>query len=154
MDILFVCTGNTCRSPMAQGMLEKILEYKKGAYSVDSAGIYVHPGSKITEQAKKQLEARGVDMGARKSVGITHDSMEKADLVFTMTDNQRRMLVETFPYAAEKIHLLGDYTNRGGDVADPYGGDDEAYARTAGGNRGYARHIGRDDMTHISESIQ
>lgn len=131
MNILFVCTGNTCRSPMAQGMLEKMLEDKKGTYSVDSAGIYVHPNSKITEQAQKQLKKRGIDMGERKAVKITHDSMEKADLVFTMTGTQRRMLVESFPYAADKIHLLGDYTNRGGDVADPYGGGDEAYAETA-----------------------
>ena len=131
MEILFVCMGNTCRSPMAQGMLEKMLKAKKGSYSVDSAGIYVHPGSKITEQAKRQLKKRGIDMGERKAVKITHDMMENADIVFTMTGSQRRMLVESFPYAADKIHLLGDYTNRGGDVADPYGGDDRTYAETA-----------------------
>lgn len=131
MNILFVCTGNTCRSPMAQGIFEKMLSGKKGTYSVDSAGIYVHPGAGITEQAQKQLKKRGIAMGARKSVQITHDMIEKADLVFTMTGNQRRMLVETYPYAADKIHLLGDYTNRGGDVVDPYGGSDEMYAESA-----------------------
>ena len=131
MNILFVCTGNTCRSPMAQGMLEKMLKDKSGSYDIDSAGIYVHPDSKITPQAKKQLKKRGIEMGERKSVQITHIQIEKADLVFTMTGSQRRMLVENFPYAADKIHLLGDYTNRGGDVADPYGADDDAYAESA-----------------------
>jgi protein-tyrosine-phosphatase len=131
MNILFVCTGNTCRSPMAQGMFQKMLEKKDGNYTVDSAGIFAHPSSEIAQYANKQLQKRGVDYSGRKAVQVNALLIETADIVFAMTDNQRRMLVEGFPYAADKIHLLGDYTNRGGDVSDPYGGSEAVYDRCA-----------------------
>ncbi len=131
MNVLFVCTGNTCRSPMAQGMFEKMLESKEGNYTVDSAGILAHPHAEIAPFANKQLKKRGIDFGTRKAVQVSADIIEDADIVFTMTNNQRRMLVESFPYAADKIHLLGDYTNRGGDVSDPYGGSEAVYEACA-----------------------
>lgn len=131
MNILFVCTGNTCRSPMAEGILKNMLKAKDGKYEVNSAGIYTHTGATITPEAQKQLKKRGIDMGARKSVQVSAELIDEADLIFAMTGNQRRLLVEAFPYSADKIHLLGDYTNRGGDVADPYGGSDAAYDKSA-----------------------
>ncbi len=131
MNILFVCTGNTCRSPMAQGMFQKMLEGRKDNYSVNSAGIFAHPSSEIANYANKQLKNRGIDFSGRKAVQVTAGIIENADIVFTMTDNQRRMLVEGFPYAADKIHMLGDYTNRGGDVSDPYGGSEAVYEKCA-----------------------
>ena len=132
MNILFVCTGNTCRSPIAEGILKKMLKDKNGGYEVNSAGIYTHKGAVITPEAQKQLEKRGIyDMGGRKSVQISQELIDDSDLIFAMTGNQRRLLVESFPYAADKIHLLGDYTNRGGDVADPYGGNDAEYEKSA-----------------------
>ena len=131
MNILFVCTGNTCRSPIAEGIMRKMISSKGEGYTISSAGIYAHPNATITEQAERQLAKRGVDMTSRRSVQISDRLIENADLVFTMTDNQRRLLVENFPYAADKIHLLGDYTNRGGDVSDPYGGSDAVYDKCA-----------------------
>ncbi len=131
MNILFVCTGNTCRSPMAQGMLEKMLQKKAGNNIVNSAGIYSHTNTQITDNALKQLKKRGVDYSGRKAVQISNEMIEISDMVFTMTGNQRRLLVENFPYAADKIHLLGDYTNRGGDVVDPFGGSEAVYNECA-----------------------
>ena len=116
---------------MAEGILKKMLEDKDGAYEVNSAGIYAHTGARITPEAQKQLKKRGIDMGERTSVQVSAELIDAADLVFSMTNNQRRLLVEAFPSSADKIHLLGDYTNRGGDVADPYGASEAAYEKSA-----------------------
>lgn len=131
MNILFVCTGNTCRSPMAEGIFLKKLKKKSGNYTISSAGIYSHSNSQIMPQAQRQLKRRGINLSDRKSVQVTDKLIDDADIIFTMTGNQRRLLVDSFPYAADKIHLLGDYTNRGGDVTDPYGGSNAIYDKCA-----------------------
>lgn len=131
MNILFVCTANTCRSPIAHGIFEKMLSKKNLPYKTSSAGIFTHPNQEITKQAQKQLEKRGIDFNSRKSVQITKDLIQKYDLIFSMTNNQRRILVQNFPEAADKIHLLGDYTNRGDDVIDPYGQSYHIYNKCA-----------------------
>jgi protein-tyrosine-phosphatase len=131
MNILFVCTANTCRSPIAHGIFEKMLKGKKGDYIVSSAGLYAHPNEIISEMAQKQLEKRAIDFGNRKSVQLTKELIDDATLIFSMTDTQRRWLVQSFPDAADRIHLLGDYTNRHGDIDDPYGQKLKAYNKCA-----------------------
>ena len=68
----------------------------------------------------QRASRQGIDLSGRASVQITEKLIDESDIIFTMTGSQRRLLVEDFPYAADKIHLLGDYTNRGGDVSDPF----------------------------------
>ena len=131
MNILFVCTANTCRSPIAHGIFENMLKSKKGKHTVKSAGIYARPSDTITENAQRQLHKRKIDFANRHSVQITNSLVTEADLIFTMTNNQRRLLVQSYPYAADKIHLLGDYTNRKDDVEDPYGQNMHAYSKCA-----------------------
>lgn len=116
---------------MAQGMFAKMLLSIDGDYFINSAGIYTHKESVITPQADKQLKARGIDLTGRKSVQITKKLVDASDFIFTMTGGHRRLLVESYPYAADKIHLLGDHTNRGGDVIDPYGSSDKIYEACA-----------------------
>ncbi len=127
MNILFVCTANTCRSPIAHGIFEKMLKHKDGEYTVASAGIFAHPNDMITEMAQRQLDKRNIDFSTRHSVQISKALVDEADLILSMTNNQRRLLVQSFPSAADKIHFLGDYTNRGDDVVDPYGQNMRAY---------------------------
>ncbi len=116
---------------MAQGIFEKMIAHKHLSHQVNSAGIYAHPNQEITEMALKQLEKRGIDYSGRTSVQVTKELIGQYDFVFSMTDNQRRILVQNYPEAAEKIHLLGDYTNRGDDVMDPYGQNNHVYNRCA-----------------------
>ena len=127
MNILFVCTGNTCRSPMAQGMFSAMLQDKSNEYDIRSAGVSTHPDDIITDMARNELLKRGIDYAERSAVQISSDLIEKADLVLSMTSSQRRILVESFPCSADKIHMLGDYTDSGDDVLDPYGGNEKMY---------------------------
>lgn len=131
MNILFVCTANTCRSPMAHGLFEKMVNNKEGIYSINSAGIFTHSGDKINDMACIQLEKHGINFAGRKSVQVTKEIIDIADIIFSMTSNQRRYLIQSFPDSADKIHLLGDYTNRGDDVIDPYGANLKAYDECA-----------------------
>ena len=111
---------------MAQGIFEKMLG-DKASYIVGSAGIFAHPDAKINPMAQKQLAKRGIDMHDRQSVQVTQQIIDDADLVLAMTASHHRFLVQSYPSSAEKIHLLGDYTNRADDVFDPYGGNDQTY---------------------------
>ena len=131
MNILFVCTANTCRSPIAHGIFEKMLADKFGEFNVESAGVFAHPNDEINHMAEKELLNRGINFAHRKSVQVTEKLINESDLVFSMTANQRRLLVQNFPAFADKIHLLGDYTNRGGDIIDPFGGNRLVYETCA-----------------------
>jgi protein-tyrosine phosphatase len=131
MNILFICTGNTCRSPIAEGLFQKMLHDKEGSYKIGSAGIYVHKDDNINDFSKNELLKRGIDFSERRAVQVTKSLIEDADLVFTMTSNQRRLLVENFPCSADKIHLLGDFTGFDEDVVDPYGSNENIYKKCA-----------------------
>lgn len=116
---------------MAHGMFQMMLQDKCGDYSIGSAGVYTHPDDIITHMARNELLKRGIDFTGRRAVQVDRNLIEQADLVFSMTSSQRRLLVENFPCSAYKIHMLGDYTDGGEDVLDPYGGNEKMYEMCA-----------------------
>lgn len=124
MQILFVCTGNTCRSPMAQALMERLAQEKEMNIRCDSAGLFPHPGSGVNGMAKKVL-SQAFELGGfeHEAQPVTRELMEEADLVVTMTEDHRIYLVQKFGFPEKVITLPGG-------VGDPYGGDFEIY-RTA-----------------------
>lgn len=131
MKILFVCTGNTCRSPMAELIMRDIAEDEGLSVDVDSAGIFAANGAQISMQAAAELKERGIDAYAKRSKRVTEEMVEGADLVLCMGDGHRRMLVESYPKEADKIKTLAEYVGESRDVKDPYGGDYDTYRRCA-----------------------
>lgn len=128
MKILFVCTGNTCRSPMAEGVCKKLFPQ----YEVSSRGVNVFMPVSISENARLALsEDMGVDLSGHSSKQITEDDVKNADLVLTMTYNHRDFLKENYPQYAGKIYTLMEYTHGlDMDISDPYGGSLEIYKST------------------------
>ncbi|WP_216829958.1 low molecular weight protein arginine phosphatase [Alkalihalobacterium elongatum] len=129
--VLFVCTGNTCRSPMAEAILK---QKTNNQLEVKSAGIYANPGSQASEQAIEVLKERGIACDHR-SQPLSHELLEWASVVFTMTGNHKQFILSQYPEMGEKIYTLKEFAlgNEGftGDVVDPFGGSVEHYRLTA-----------------------
>ncbi|MBU9710850.1 low molecular weight protein arginine phosphatase [Evansella tamaricis] len=103
--ILFVCTGNTCRSPLAEAIFKK---YQPSGYEVKSAGVHALEGMAMSEGARTVLSQRGIEENHRATT-LSKEIMEWADIILTMTENHRRAVIDQFPYIAEKVYSLKEY---------------------------------------------
>ena len=128
MRILFVCTGNTCRSPMAEGYFRYLIEKNNiNNITVMSAGTYAYNGESPSPNAVKAVGEYGVDIANHSSSALTKEMVDEADLIITMTGSHRQQIIEAESNAASKVHLLNEYSENGGDISDPFGGGIEIY---------------------------
>jgi protein-tyrosine-phosphatase len=121
--ILLVCTGNTCRSVMAQGIMQELLRdmAEDEPLQVLSAGVAASLGTEASEEAIMILEERGIDIGRHRSRPVTEDLLAAAHLVLAMTGSQSQIMKRIFPGHAEKIFTLKEYVGEEGDIEDPIG---------------------------------
>ena len=139
MHILFVCTGNTCRSPMAAFLAKAKIEARGLPWRVSSAGLHAIPGVPIAQFAADALKRRNVDMSQpHQSQPVTDALLNEVDLVLTMTSGHKHELIRRFPQAVNKVHELGAYicttpvsTFGQYDIVDPFGGSEEVYEACA-----------------------
>ncbi|PFP30961.1 protein-tyrosine-phosphatase [Bacillus sp. AFS073361] len=126
--ILFVCTGNTCRSPMAEAILKN---KQMDEIEVRSAGIYAANGSEASTHAKKVLEDNGIAHNHRSSL-LTGVEVNWADLILTMTSSHKMAILQQYPEVGHKVFTLKEYSGEGfnSDVVDPYGGSLAMYEQT------------------------
>jgi len=126
MDIIFLCTGNTCRSPMAAGLLhpnETAVSLGAPAIFAMSAGLAAWPGSPATANAIAAAKELGADITAHRARQITPELLARADFVVCMAADHARGIADSVPH--DKIRILG------GGIADPYGGDLDTYRACA-----------------------
>src|SRR5213080_3670261 len=115
--ILFVCTGNTCRSPMAEAILKSKnidgLEFK-------SAGIYAANGSEASAHAKQVLDNHSIPHDHQSSL-LTQADVDWADLILTMTNTHKFAILQKYPESAAKLYTLKEFTGAefDRDVSDP-----------------------------------
>lgn len=109
--ILFVCTGNTCRSPMAEGLCRSFLGrfLLLDQVEVASAGLHVLPGELASREAVAVLAEKGIDLSGHRAIGLAADKVQWADLILTMEGRQKQRLLEQFPEAAGKAFVLKEY---------------------------------------------
>lgn len=127
MNIYFVCTGNTCRSPMAAAILiNKNLEN----IAVKSAGVYAVEGQPMSHYAQMTLMQHQIAT-SHQSSQVSEVDIEWADVVLTMTTRHKELLVQGYSEAASKIFTLNEYVfGQEKDVLDPYDGDSFIYEQT------------------------
>ena len=128
MNILFVCTGNTCRSAMAAAIMDKIAVENDLDVFIESAGIFAEDGQGASENAIKALMKYGIDLSGHRTQPVTEDLIKQCDLILTMTEGHKQILE---PLAKGKVYTLLEYAGSSGDISDPYGGDLEEYEEVA-----------------------
>jgi protein-tyrosine-phosphatase len=129
--LLFVCTGNTCRSPLAAMLAQRIAAREGMDLEVASAGISAVDGAAASGHAQFVAHDLGSDLSGHRSRRLDADLVRGADLVLCLTSGHRDAIRREWPERSERVLTLAEIAGSGGDVEDPFGGDLEAYERTA-----------------------
>src|SRR6186997_2978330 len=128
--ILFVCTGNICRSPMAEGLFRHIVKGRSD-FRVLSAGVGAVDGLPPSEYAVSALKELGIDISSQRSRMLTPELVQQADYIFGMTHSHVDTVMLLYPHAAEKTFLLREFDETQDtfekDISDPIGGSYDVY---------------------------
>ncbi len=131
LEVLIVCTGNICRSPLAAALLQHLLgDPQESGVHVSSAGTYASVGLSATNFMIEIATEWGIDLSEHEGNQLTEDTIHSTDLILAAEPHHRDWIVESFPYAEERIEMLGDPINLES-IPDPYGSVFEAYKESA-----------------------
>lgn len=132
-EIIFVCTGNTGRSPMAEALAKQLAEKNQWKMHIESRGVNVDPKETTPEKGTQTLlKERGLDISAHRAQSLTEQDVTKADYLLTMTATHKEKVLKSFPQSEGKVFTLAEFANNEQrDLDDPWGKPMEAYEKVA-----------------------
>jgi len=117
-NILIVCVGNICRSPMAEALLKSTLSTRPNVYQVSSAGIGALVGHPADNKAKQLMIEKGIDISGHRADQLNEDMIRKADIILVMESAHKQAIEAKQPSAKGKVFRLGEWGDF--DIPDPY----------------------------------
>jgi glycine hydroxymethyltransferase len=131
--VLFVCTGNTCRSPMAEALFRDLVKDRPD-FEVASAGVGAMPGQPASPQTADLISELGLDLSGFASSPLTDELVRDATHIFALANHHAAVIEMDYPDAADKTYLVTEFTAddtiRGEDISDPIGMGRRAYEQT------------------------
>ena len=134
IKIMFVCTGNICRSAMADKMLAKRVAEEKLNIEVYSAGTFAENGDYPTVEAIEAMEEYGVDLKLHRATNIRKSNIAEMDLVLCATTNHKNMVLQLYPNLVGQVYTMKEYVGETADginISDPWGYDLAVYRKCA-----------------------
>jgi len=132
-SILFVCSANQCRSPMAEALFKSILHEAEWGddWRVESAGVWASPGERATPSARRVMRERGLDIEDHRSRPVTEGLLSQFDLVLVMEGRHAEVLQNQYPAYADRVKLFSALVGRTDDIDDPVTGTLDTYRAAA-----------------------
>ena len=128
-SVLFVCTANQCRSPMAEALLKSLVARRGEAdrWQIQSAGTWTEPGRPATQLSQVVMRQRNIDLSDHRSRLIDANLLVAASVILVMTRHHQEAIQAEFPEIQHKVYLLSQLVDRSFDIEDPYGGSLDDY---------------------------
>lgn len=136
MKIMFICTGNICRSAMAEGMMKKLIKENNIDAEVYSCGIYAETGDYATYNAIEAVKEYGVDISSHRATSISDSKIEEMDLILCATQSHKQSVLSLNSELQSKVFTMKEYAklNKNGqdmDIKDPWGYNEFVYRKCA-----------------------
>lgn len=153
-SVLFVCTANQCRSPMAAALLSALAVQRGEAdrWQIQSAGTWAEPDRPATQLSQTVMQRQGIDLTEHRSRSVTAELLESVDVVLVMTRHHQEALLAEFPAMRGRVLLVSQLIDRKFDIEDPFGGSVDDYELCAADLQNIL-HEGYDRLAEMIDQV-